>query len=103
MTTTYIISKVRGSCLEDPKKPLPSLAPTLSGVANPFHVANIQTGESVLDLGSGLGIDSFLAMKYCGADNDEYISSSADNGLVAPSVLGVDLAGNVRITELLRT
>ncbi|EJK65823.1 hypothetical protein THAOC_13278, partial [Thalassiosira oceanica] len=62
------------------------------GVANPFHVANIQTGETVLDLGSGLGIDSFLAMKYCGADNDDI--SSAGDGLVAPSVLGVDLASN---------
>ena len=33
-------------------------------------------------------------MKYCGADN--YDISSADNGLVAPSVLGIDLASNVR-------
>lgn len=38
-------------------------------------------------------------MKYCGADNDDI--SSAGDGLVAPSVLGVDLASNVRITELL--
>jgi SAM-dependent methyltransferase len=54
------------------------------GVANPHSVAKIQLGESVIDIGSGLGIDSFLAMRDCGADQ---------NGANANSfVVGVDLA-----------
>lgn len=31
------------------------------GVGNPFKLANIQNGEAVLDIGSGLGVDSFIA------------------------------------------
>jgi len=47
------------------------------GVANPHKVANLQAGEHVLDLGSGLGVDSLLAAHH--------VTSSG-------SVLGVDLA-----------
>ena len=47
------------------------------GVGNPFRFASIQKGERVIDLGSGLGIDSFLAAHYTGP-----------NG----KVLGVDIA-----------
>jgi len=54
------------------------------GVANPHLVAKIQQGEAVLDIGSGLGIDSFLAMRDCGADKDDIIGS--------PFVVGLDLA-----------
>ena len=54
------------------------------GVANPHLVAKIQQGEAVLDIGSGLGIDSFLAMRDCGADKDDR------NG--SPFVVGLDLA-----------
>lgn len=36
------------------------------GVGNPHLFAKIQPGEKVLDLGSGLGIDSFLAAHYAG-------------------------------------
>jgi len=62
------------------------------GVANPHLVAKIKPGETVLDCGSGLGIDSFLAMRDCGADKfvDE---SSESHDLVAPFVFGVDLSG----------
>lgn len=31
------------------------------GVGNPFTRAQIKKGESVLDIGSGLGVDSFIA------------------------------------------
>jgi protein-L-isoaspartate O-methyltransferase len=54
------------------------------GVANPHSVAKIQTGERVIDIGSGLGIDSFLTMRDCGADKVKSDSGSF--------VVGVDLA-----------
>ncbi len=58
------------------------------GVANPHTVANIQRGEVVLDIGSGLGIDTFLAVRNCGADackDDDYTNNK-------PFVVGVDIA-----------
>ena len=58
------------------------------GVANPHSVAKIQQGESVLDVGSGLGIDSFLAMRDSGAGSAEEVEGKA------PFVVGVDLAQN---------
>jgi SAM-dependent methyltransferase len=36
------------------------------GVGNPHIYAKIQPGEKVLDLGSGLGVDSFIAAHYTG-------------------------------------
>ncbi|KAL7528848.1 hypothetical protein ACHAXR_002667, partial [Thalassiosira sp. AJA248-18] len=59
------------------------------GVANPHSVAKIQPGEAVLDIGSGLGIDSFLAMRDCGADKHQ---PTSEDELSAPFVVGVDLA-----------
>eukprot|EP00986_Skeletonema_menzelii_P010037 scaffold4726_cov142-Skeletonema_menzelii.AAC.4 len=56
------------------------------GVANPHTVAKIERGERVLDIGSGLGIDSFLAARNCGADVCEEEDSNA------PFVVGVDIA-----------
>jgi len=58
------------------------------GVANPHLIAKIQPGEAVLDIGSGLGIDSFLAMRDCGADNSPYEAVIG----TGPFVCGVDLA-----------
>jgi len=59
------------------------------GVANPHPVANIQQGEVVLDIGSGLGIDSFLAAKSCGGadkcEDNDYTNKK-------PFVVGVDIA-----------
>lgn len=52
-------------------------------------MAKIKPGEAVLDIGSGLGIDSFLAVKYSGADQHPPGSKS---GSSAPFVVGVDLA-----------
>lgn len=57
------------------------------GVANPHNVANIQRGECVLDIGSGLGIDSFLAARNCGAD-----LCKQDDDYKTPFVVGVDIA-----------
>ena len=36
------------------------------GVGNPLTLANLKPGEAVLDLGSGAGIDSFIAAKQVG-------------------------------------
>ena len=36
------------------------------GCGNPFEIANVQLGETVLDLGSGGGIDCFIAAKEVG-------------------------------------
>jgi len=38
------------------------------GVGNPHNLAKIQPGEKVLDLGSGLGVDSFIAATYAGPE-----------------------------------
>jgi ubiquinone/menaquinone biosynthesis C-methylase UbiE len=39
----------------------------LLGCGNPLAIANLQQGQTVLDLGSGGGIDCFLAAKAVGA------------------------------------
>ena len=52
-------------------------APNFQGVGTPHLLADLQPGEAVLDMGSGLGIDSFIAARRvteCG------------------SVIGIDLA-----------
>ena len=38
------------------------------GCGNPMEVANLQPGEHVVDLGSGAGIDCFLAGKHVGKE-----------------------------------
>ena len=65
------------------------------GVACPHAVTGIRRGEAVLDVGSGLGIDSFLALRDCGADGEERrrADGELDEGaLSAPFVVGIDLA-----------
>jgi arsenite methyltransferase len=48
-------------------KGLPAEAVNASlGCANPLSIANLKAGEKVLDLGSGGGIDVFIASKYVG-------------------------------------
>ncbi len=47
---------------------VPSGADLGLGSGNPLKLANIQPGETVLDLGSGGGIDCFLAADAVGAD-----------------------------------
>src|SRR5919197_3395414 len=39
-----------------------------AGVANPFHWGGPAPGERVVDLGSGAGMDSFLAAIWVGPD-----------------------------------
>lgn len=48
---------------------LPSAAvESFAGVANPFEHRSLRPGERVVDLGSGAGMDSFLAARAVGAD-----------------------------------
>lgn len=54
------------------------------GVGNPHILANIQPGDTVLDVGSGLGIDSYIA--YEAATK----SLASHEGFV----LGIDISGN---------
>ncbi len=48
---------------------LPGVAvESFAGVANPFELRAIEPGERVVDLGSGAGLDSFLAARATGPD-----------------------------------
>ncbi len=38
------------------------------GLGNPIHYAELQSGETVLDVGSGAGIDTFIAAKKVGPE-----------------------------------
>lgn len=52
-----------------PVDELPEIAvESFAGVANPFEQRRIQPGEKIVDLGSGAGLDSFLAAKSAGPD-----------------------------------
>jgi SAM-dependent methyltransferase len=51
-----------------PLEQLPEQAcEAFAGVANPFHWDHPQPGDQVVDLGSGAGMDSFLAALWVGA------------------------------------
>ncbi len=39
---------------------------SFAGVANPFELRSVEAGERVVDLGSGAGLDSFLAARAVG-------------------------------------
>jgi len=41
---------------------------SFAGVGNPFELRDLQPGERVVDLGSGAGMDSFLAARAVGPD-----------------------------------
>lgn len=44
----------------------PSAVNSFAGVGNPHLRSNIQPGETVLDLGSGAGLDAFIAASHSG-------------------------------------
>jgi arsenite methyltransferase len=41
---------------------------SFAGVGNPFSLRDLQTGERVVDVGSGAGFDSFVAAQHVGPD-----------------------------------
>jgi SAM-dependent methyltransferase len=41
---------------------------SFAGVGNPFSLRDLQTGERVVDVGSGAGFDSFVAANHVGPD-----------------------------------
>ena len=41
---------------------------SFAGTGNPFSMGELRSGERVVDVGSGAGIDSFIAAKMVGAD-----------------------------------
>jgi len=52
-----------------PVEALPDIAvESFAGVGNPFEQRAVQAGENVVDLGSGAGLDSFLAAMASGPD-----------------------------------
>jgi SAM-dependent methyltransferase len=60
---------------------LPDVAvESFAGVANPFSIAQISEGERVVDIGSGAGLDSFVAANLVG---------------VAGAVVGVDMTSEM--------
>ena len=46
----------------------PVAVESFAGVANPFELRSVEPGERVVDLGSGAGMDSFLAAEMAGDD-----------------------------------
>ncbi len=67
----------RSSCCESPSNIIPAdligegmpdeVTSTSQGCGTPLEIAKLQTGETVLDLGSGGGLDCFYAAKLVGA------------------------------------
>lgn len=51
---------------------IPAQANLGLGCGNPVREAHLQPGEQVLDLGSGAGIDAFLAAKMVGSEGHVY-------------------------------
>lgn len=69
------------------------------GCGNPAALASIREGETILDLGSGAGIDCFIAAKRVGRDGrvigvdmtDEMIEKATRNAQKVADVLGYDI------------
>lgn len=63
-TTTDVAKKI--GYAEDELKAVPEAANLSLGCGNPIALASLKEGETVLDLGSGAGLDCFLAAKKVG-------------------------------------
>lgn len=86
---------------QGPVDALPEVAvESFAGVANPFQQRRIQPGENVVDLGSGAGLDSFLAAMATGPDGRvigiDMTSDMIDKATKTSQQIGVD---NVEFRE----
>lgn len=63
------------------------------GMGNPLHYADLKPGESVLDLGSGGGIDTFLAGRGVGSEGEaiglDMTESMVDHARRSAEAMGV--------------
>jgi len=64
--STTLYAKMIGYSAEELRDLPDSVVRTVSGCGNPTALADLREGEVVLDLGSGGGIDAFLAAKKVG-------------------------------------
>lgn len=85
----------------DPVDALPDIAvESFAGVGNPFQQRPIQTGEYVVDLGSGAGLDSFLAARASGSDGRvigvDMTTDMLDKATATAEQIGID---NVEFRE----
>jgi len=70
------------------------------GCGSPVDLADVQPGETTLDLGSGAGIDVFIAAKYVGAEGqaigvdmtDRMLAVANENRPIVATNLGYDSA-----------
>ena len=75
---------------------------SFAGVANPFHFGLPESGETVLDIGSGAGVDSIIAAKAVGPKGrvigvdmtPEMLDAARRNA----ERMGLDLLQDVRLT-----
>lgn len=82
---------------QEPVDALPAIAvESFAGVGNPFEQREIRPGENVVDLGSGAGLDSFLAAIATGPDGRvigvDMTVDMLDKSTAAAEQIGIDNA-----------
>lgn len=80
---------------QGPVDTLPDIAvESFAGVGNPFQQRQIEPGEKVVDLGSGAGLDSFLAALAAGPDGHvigvDMTQDMLDKSTAAAEEIGID-------------
>lgn len=86
---------------QGPIDTLPEVAvESFAGVANPFEQRSIEPGENIVDLGSGAGLDSFLAAITTGPDGQvvgiDMTADMIDKSTATAQEIG---CGNVEFRE----
>jgi SAM-dependent methyltransferase len=73
---------------------LPAITESFCGVGNPLGLAALQPGHTVLDLGSGAGLDSVLAARSVGPTG-EVIGVDMTEAMIAKARRNVDMLHSV--------